>query len=1105
MKNKNIILILLSLLFIDSVFAQSLRERWQRRAQRRQWRDYQRNLLCNVPAPVLPEGRQCEGTFIPSDIVDLAIYNSTGGLIDGVYKNLSIQRSLRFSNLVITSPCNIEIGSKKVLNSGIGEVCIKTPKSLIIGEKARLKSRTKLTIDAGQAIFIGSKSKIRTPVFSLSSGFACPNLDNIKLREIKTFEGKCFEANPDPVSVFTTAINGDAYPLTINVDASGSEAVNPNYEWYVNNELIGTGGPSFNFNIATPGAYKISLKIIEEDGDEAFSENEIFLDSLGNSIDNPYERFGDGEGPTFEANPSSGRVFTGLGEITLKISDPAGVDFNSLQVSLNNTPFADNKINIDVASGIVKLNVSNDFAAVIPNAENMTINISVKDVDGNPGTQTYIYALEEAPPVDTLGPQFFFPQNNESNVGANQIEAIVSDPSGISQESLRVLVNGEEIPSTQFSYDPVLGKVVITLSEENLASSTFQVIEIQAADSASNEGSGSIGIDNFKQEFVVLDDNTDTIANPFAPNNNYSCLQLASDDLRCWGINIFGVMGIGRNIVVGSALGVPMSESINSKVGGKISSYSQKGEGTCVIMKEGEDAGKVRCFGYGFYGQLGIQGLYSLGGSQAPTTEEPLDFGEPVHEVAVGLHFVCVRYGDGKLKCFGRNDFGQLGLGDTEHRGDDESIFTVPDVPLDGKVRHVAAGYYHACAVLEDGRVKCWGRNNGGQLGYGNIGNIGDNEPISSVGYVGVGTNIQKIEANFLNTCALFDNGRVKCWGHNSSGNLGLGYISNGLLQLPSDNDFIPFTRSVTDITSGFEHYCALLDNGTAHCWGRNSSGQIGVKEVERVGDDEPANGYDPIRFPERITSIHGFAAHTCAVMDNQKARCWGGNRYGELGLDSTILAIGDDEDVNKFGYVLVDEPFKLPDGYVPVPRPNIDIQLKTTQYYGPGSRSVLFDASKTLSVNGDIESYSWDFGNENVFVESSGIISQDYFEPGNYTAMLTVTDSSGETASFEQNITIRERDLAPFVIASADNDYGRPFFPLTFDASSSFDPLGSLKKVSWDFGDGSFLNLEITDGSELIQQKSFGAPGLYLVTITVEGEAGRKSQEKVIPVVILL
>jgi alpha-tubulin suppressor-like RCC1 family protein len=115
--------------------------------------------------------------------------------------------------------------------------------------------------------------------------------------------------------------------------------------------------------------------------------------------------------------------------------------------------------------------------------------------------------------------------------------------------------------------------------------------------------------------------------------------------------------------------------------------------------------------------------------------------------------------------------------------GDSESPSVAGDVPVGGPVIALATGGYHTCAILSTFQVKCWGRNNNGQLGYGMTTTIGDNEPASSIGTVNVGgETVSSIAAGDDVTCAILSSGRVLCWGHDGgTGVLGQGNIPGSI------------------------------------------------------------------------------------------------------------------------------------------------------------------------------------------------------------------------------------------------------------------------------------------------------------------------------------
>ena len=186
------------------------------------------------------------------------------------------------------------------------------------------------------------------------------------------------------------------------------------------------------------------------------------------------------------------------------------------------------------------------------------------------------------------------------------------------------------------------------------------------------------------------------------------------------------------------------------------------------------------------WGQLGLGDPASRGVSPGQMGDNlpAVDLGTGKTAVAIAAYGPsCAILNDGSIKCWGHNYYGALGLGDTQNRGDDpgEMGDNLPAVDLGAGKTAIAigAGVFHTCALLSDNRVKCWGGNDFGQLGLGdtlhrgdNPGEMGDNLPAVDLG---PGITPLAIAAGTYGTCALLNGGRAKCWGDNSAGQLGLG------------------------------------------------------------------------------------------------------------------------------------------------------------------------------------------------------------------------------------------------------------------------------------------------------------------------------------------
>jgi alpha-tubulin suppressor-like RCC1 family protein len=323
---------------------------------------------------------------------------------------------------------------------------------------------------------------------------------------------------------------------------------------------------------------------------------------------------------------------------------------------------------------------------------------------------------------------------------------------------------------------------------------------------------------------------------------------------------------------------------------------------TCALLGDGS----VRCWGFGADGQLGYGNANTIGDDETPGSVGPVNLGagRTAKAISAGDYHTCALLDDGSVRCWGLGGNGRLGYGTTANVGDRQTPGSVGPVNLGAgrTARAISAGGTHTCAVLDDGNVRCWGYGFTGQLGYGNQDTIGDDENPGSVAPVnlGVGRTAVAISAGEIHTCALLDDGSVRCWGYGRSGRLGYGNNDNvGDDEAPGSVEPVNLGtgRTAVAISAGTAHTCAVLDDGSVRCWGYGANGQLGYGNTETIGDNETPNMVAPVNLGtgRRARAITARAGHTCVVLDDGSVRCWGYGDNGRLGYGNAD-PIGDDE-----------------------------------------------------------------------------------------------------------------------------------------------------------------------------------------------------------------
>ena len=324
-------------------------------------------------------------------------------------------------------------------------------------------------------------------------------------------------------------------------------------------------------------------------------------------------------------------------------------------------------------------------------------------------------------------------------------------------------------------------------------------------------------------------------------SESHSCSINLVGEIHCWGLNDYGKIGNDQ------------SHSSYSAVPNKILVWD--GYGTVVDADTGQynscavlDNGTAACWGWNVVGQLGNGMYYQSDGY--PRYPVALNQGENIVKVSVGGRTICFLLDNSKIKCTGAGSYGQLGNGGNPVSVSTpvEATFLPNETIIDFEVSE-SYGHDSVCALLDNGSVKCWGYNQNGQLGTGDL--VHRSTP-TFVSQFGNNRTAVDISVGAYHTCAVLSDGNVSCWGLNQYGQLGDGTTTSR--SYPSDTETLGFKRTAIKVTAGAYHSCALLDDMSITCWGWNLEGNLGNGNV---GDSlVPLNYNGRVYLPQIVASI---------------------------------------------------------------------------------------------------------------------------------------------------------------------------------------------------------------------------------------------------------
>ena len=313
-------------------------------------------------------------------------------------------------------------------------------------------------------------------------------------------------------------------------------------------------------------------------------------------------------------------------------------------------------------------------------------------------------------------------------------------------------------------------------------------------------------------------------------------------------------------------------------------------DGFCAVLT----SDGVVCWGSGYYGQLGNGELYTSSptGSAVPVPVEGTGGAGNLTDVASvtsGPGGYCALLTSGQVVCWGAGTYGDLGDGTDETSA---VPVTVEGVGGAGTLSNVASVYAgggagYCALLLISGGLDCWGYNQRGTLGNGQYANSAFPVSVDGVGGTGTLSGVVGITDDVVGYCALIASGKMDCWGTGNRGELGDGQFHPGNTGVPvpvavKDLGKVALTAGSLDDIS--ESYCVVSVSTQVRCWGADKFGNLG--DGKFVYTDLPVT----VVTTSGSGALSGVASLTsdgnghCALLTDGRVDCWGSGNYGQLG-----------------------------------------------------------------------------------------------------------------------------------------------------------------------------------------------------------------------------
>lgn len=353
-------------------------------------------------------------------------------------------------------------------------------------------------------------------------------------------------------------------------------------------------------------------------------------------------------------------------------------------------------------------------------------------------------------------------------------------------------------------------------------------------------GTGSVTNEVYAPAPVI---NLNSAVSGMSVGQDHVCAALVSGDVKCWGLNKNGQLGLGIS-----------PSKISRPITSGASQVYAAGSTTCALTTEES----VKCWG-----------AYWEDDSNTDLIIVPTVVSEgesSVVQFAIGADHHCMIKKDNQLRCWGGNEHGQVGIGSLSDTVKPQIISG-----FDSEVSKVFARLYNTCVITKSGSLYCWGKNDSAQLGQGDL------KDETSPKRINAPKNLVSVSIGLSHICALDSNGAVWCWGLNDRGQLGDG--SYDASTTPVKVSGLP--SSVVALDSGLNHVCALLSTNEMYCWGSN--------QFHQLGNNSTSNEPTPIKVESLGTNVRAISTgndHACAILKDSSVMCWGVNWAGQAGTD---------------------------------------------------------------------------------------------------------------------------------------------------------------------------------------------------------------------------